>query len=379
MKLAYLTTDNRDDRKEYGRPEPFFGAGAGRVLEALRGLPDLEIHVVSCTRRPVAAPAKLADNVWFHSLHVPRIGWMRTAYAGCIVATRRLLRRIRPDVVHGQGTERDCSIAAVLSGFPAVVTVRGNMRAIARFYSARPFSYLWTAARLESFALPRAAGVICITSYTRRQVEDAARQTWLIPNAVNPAFFEVPSRPAAAPRLLCVGTICAHKNQVRLIKALDAWAKGRDGQLVFAGDGNDSDEYVRTFRALVAARPWCVCRGSLDEVGIREELSRSTLLVHPTLEDNCPNAVLEAMAAGVPVAAGAVGGVPDLVQDGVTGVLFDSRSEDAIARAVAGLLEAPGRCGEMGRMARQAALERFHPRRIAEQHRVVYREVIGAA
>ena len=48
----------------------------------------------------------------------PKIGWLRTLYQGCVRATRRKLREIQPDIVHGQGTERDCAIGAVLSGFP---------------------------------------------------------------------------------------------------------------------------------------------------------------------------------------------------------------------------------------------------------------------
>ena len=97
---------------------------------------------------------------------MPRIGWLRTGYQGCIRAARKKLREIQPDIVHGQGTERDCAISAAFSGFPNVVTVHGNMRKIARANCARPFSFLWLAARLEGFTLPRTDGVVCITRIT---------------------------------------------------------------------------------------------------------------------------------------------------------------------------------------------------------------------
>jgi hypothetical protein len=51
---------------------------------------------------------------------------------GCIRATRRRLRTLQPDLVHGQGTERDCALSAIFSGFPNVVTIHGNMAELAR-------------------------------------------------------------------------------------------------------------------------------------------------------------------------------------------------------------------------------------------------------
>ena len=63
---------------------------------------------------------------------VPKIGWMRTLFQGCVRATRKKIREIQPDIVHGQGTEADCAMSAVFSGFPNVLTLHGNMRAVAR-------------------------------------------------------------------------------------------------------------------------------------------------------------------------------------------------------------------------------------------------------
>ena len=95
------------------------------------------------------SPPKLAPNIFFHSLHVPKIGWMRTGYQGCIRAVRKKLKAIQPEIVHGQGTETDCAINAVFSGFPNVLTIHGNMRLIAKVNRVRPFSFPWLAARLE--------------------------------------------------------------------------------------------------------------------------------------------------------------------------------------------------------------------------------------
>ena len=123
-------------------------------------MPEVEVHVVSCLQQPVHSPEKLADNIFFHCLHVPKIGWLRTGYQGCIRAVRNKLKEIRPDIVHGQGTERDCAISAVFSGFPNVITIHGNMAELARLIpGAAVFITNGWRRGWKHFTLPRAGGV----------------------------------------------------------------------------------------------------------------------------------------------------------------------------------------------------------------------------
>src|SRR4051812_31056540 len=101
MRIAILTTDNREHQRTYQETVPRFGPAIEALLQGLAELAELEIHVVACTQRPMVAPEKLSPNTWFHLLHVPKIGWLRTGYNGCIRALRRKLREIEPDIVHG--------------------------------------------------------------------------------------------------------------------------------------------------------------------------------------------------------------------------------------------------------------------------------------
>ncbi|MGH8101031.1 MAG: hypothetical protein ACREIW_07020, partial [Chthoniobacterales bacterium] len=67
MKIAFLTTDNRENFRRYDLATPYFGTAPEALLQGFAGMPELEIHVISCTQRPMQSPKKLADNIWFHS------------------------------------------------------------------------------------------------------------------------------------------------------------------------------------------------------------------------------------------------------------------------------------------------------------------------
>jgi glycosyltransferase involved in cell wall biosynthesis len=374
MRIAVLTTDSREHYKHYQNAEPYFGSAPEALLRGFEEMPDLQVHVISCLRRKIASPQKIAANIWYHGLPVAPIGWLRTGYQGCIRAVGEKLRQIRPDIVHAQGTERDCAMEGAFSNFPRVLTIHGNMRHLARLNNARPFSYAWFAARLEHLVIPRFDGVICITKHTQRLVSERARQTWIVPNAVDPAFFQV--RPAfiSESAMVCVGTISYTKNQNGLIEALDPLRSELPFHVKFYGL-LPPDEYGRNFSRLLAARPWCHHEGLLDRAGLRKALGEAALLVLPSHEDNCPMVILEAMAAGIPVAAAAVGGIPELIQHESTGLLFPPDSPVAIKTAISRLLRERDFACQLATRARAEASKRFHPGPIAAEHLRIYGEV----
>jgi len=376
MKIAMLTSDGREVCRAYEKEEPGIAPAPEALLQGFAGMSGVEIHVLVCAQRSMKSPAKLAENIFLHCLTVPKIGWLRTGYQGCIRAVRRKLREIRPDIVHGQGTERDCAMSAVFSGYPNVLTIHGNMRLIAAINRARPFTFQWFSAQLEKFTIPRSNGVVCITSYTREAVVSLARKTWIVPNAVDSSFFEIERKPMALPQLVCVANVDKRKNQNALIRALDALQPQGKFELVFFGGANRSSTYGREFFELVEARPWCRYGGFVDRAALRQHLSTATGLVLASLEDNCPMVILEAMAAGISCAAAQVGGVPELIRLGETGWLFNPLSQESMATAVGQLLGDRDR--SMAARAQGEARKRFHPKVIAERHVEIYREVLSA-
>jgi glycosyltransferase involved in cell wall biosynthesis len=379
MRIAILTTDSREHYKDYANPNPYFGTAPEALLQGFAQLKEVEVHVLSCVRAPMKSPEKLASNIYYHDLLVPKIGWMRTLYRGCVSSVRRKLRDIQPDIVHGQGTERDCAISAVCSGFPNVLTIHGNMRLIAKVNRVKPFSYLWLAAKLENWTIPRSEGVVCITHYTESAVSDLARRTWVVPNAVDASFFEIDAQPSTqkVPRILCVGLVCMRKNQNAFIRALDSLAPQGKFEVLFLGLTQAGNSYDEEFLRLVRERPWCIYGGMADRAQLKQHFREATALALPSLEDNCPMVVLEAMAAGVPVIAAKVGGLPDLVEEGKTGFFCDPLDARSMAEVIEKIFRNNTVARELAKCAKGEARARFHPEAIARRHVEIYREVLS--
>ena len=379
IKVALLTTDSREHFKDYANPAPYFGTAPEALLEGFKLLPEeVEVHVVCCLQKmPASSPTKLAENIYYHALYVPKSGWMRTGYQGCIRAVRRKLNEIKPFIVHGQGTERDCAISAVFSGLPNVLTIHGNMRLVAKFLHAKPLTYYWFASKLERLCLKKTGGVVAISTYTQASVAPHARRTWLVPNAVHPSFFEVCRHPDRPPRILCVANIGVRKNQIGLIHSLEFLAKATPLKLVFAGGGSESDPYFQDFKDMVRNREWCEYRGPLDRAALQNEMALASVGVLASFEDNCPMVVLEAAASGIPFAASRVGGVPDLIEDNITGLLFDPSSQDEIRIAITRMLQDKHLARSVAATALTACRHRFSPEAVALEHLKIYNAVLN--
>lgn len=385
MKIALLTIDNRWLYREFGKEFPWFGMAPEALISGLAAMPGMELHVVSCTRYPLNSPEKLAPNVYFHSLHVPKFGWMQTGYLGCIRAVRRRLQLLQPDLVHGHGTEYEAAICAAHSGFPNVITLLGVMSEMARVLKARPGSFYWFAALLENYSLRRTAGVVANSRFTEEKVRLRTPRTWLVPNAVREAFFESPRTHSLPPSqgqrgthyppiLLNVGNVCAYKRQNELLDvAAQLHADGFRFKLEFLGRASPENPYAARFLARVKDKPYVEYHGfqSLSEVIARYD--QAAALIHVSKIESFGLVVAEALSRNLKFIGFDSGGVADIV----AGV------EDAEAfpeNDWANIQSALGRWLRTGAARPNSAAQtmrlRYHPTAIARKHLEIYREIL---
>ncbi len=143
--------------------------------------------------------------------------------------------------------------------------------------------------------------------------------------------------------------------------------------LLMIGDGPDRDDSEREARDLGVAADVRFL-GRIDTVA--PLLQQSDLFVLPTQSESFGLAALEAMACGVPVVGTRAGGLPEVVQDGITGILEPAGSVEAMGRRAVELLRDPARHATMA----QASAERarlFDADRIVPMYEQLYREVVG--
>ena len=297
-----------------------------------------------------------------------------------------LLRRQKVDVIHAhnQGAMLYAGLAGLLTGRPMVSTRHGTSRS-GEFFRPDP-SY-----RLLSRLMGHLCRyTICVggDSYNiaRRLDKVPESRLRLIYNGVDTARF---TRPAGARErvrdelglsgdhlvMISVGRLSYEKDQASLLKALDALREELPGlRLVLVGGGPEmeplkalSQELDLGSRALIL--------GERDDVP--DLLAAADLFVLPSLSEGISIALLEAMAAGLPIVATRVGGNHEVVDDGVTGILTPPASPSDLAQAIRALAADPGQARDMGQAGLMRAEQKFSLAATGRAYARLYEQALG--
>lgn len=381
MRVVQLTTDAREHYKDYNNPQPYFGTAPEALLEGFKLLPEeVEVHVLSCVQRvPVSSPERLAENIFYHALHVPKVGWLKTGFLGCVRAVRHKLREVQPDVVHGQGTERDCALSAVLSGYPNLVTIHGVMGTLHQTLGRKFFSYYRLAKELESYSIRRTDGVVCISSFVEQFAAPLARRTWSIPNAIRSLFFqELPSagRRAGPARLLNVATIYPLKQQVELLRELLELRAHVDFEVTFVGALRRDTPYGALFTQLLAEAN--ELHGGfrhmekVDETELLHLFDDSDALLHFSKEESFGLVFAEAQARGLALFVSDVGAIKEISRGNPDCYISNSLN----LTAARDWIQSGGYLRPKNSRLAKALSEKFSPRRVAEAHLDTYRSIL---
>jgi glycosyltransferase involved in cell wall biosynthesis len=275
---------------------------------------------------------------------------------------------------------------AVMVGVPAArlagVPVLAARRDLGHHLSAPQRLVLRGALALATRVLANAATV---AAQAARDDGVPASRLVVVPNGVDLDGFDaravrveepVPAELGVAPTVLMVGRMIHHVkgHDVFLRAAALVHREQPEVRFLIAGDG----ERERELRALARAL------GIVDRVrflGRRADvpalLARADLICHPARAEGLPNAVLEAMAAGRPLVATTAGGTPELVRDGVDGLLVPPDDAPALAGALLALLADPSRA-RFGHSARRRVEEELTLEHLAARTQRVYQEMVGA-
>jgi starch synthase len=364
-------------------PEVYGGAGVHveYLTRALEGLVDVSVHAFGGEGATVHAPDPgLADaNAALRTLSVDLR--MAAAVGDC-------------DVLHSHTWYADLAghLGSLLFDVPHVVTT----------HSLEPHRP-WKAEQLgggyrisswaEQVALHDAAAVIAVSNGMAESVLDAyptldPARLHVVHNGIDTEEYRpVPSTGVltrlgldeSQPYALFVGRITRQKGVEALLRSALSWP----GQLLVCASSPDTPEIAASvgglMKELQAARPGVVWVSEmLPRAELIEVLALATVFVCPSIYEPLGIVNLEAMACGTAVVASRVGGIPEVVDDGVSGVLVDLGDgfEERLSAAVVPLLSDPARAAAMGALGRARAVADFGWDAIAARTVDVYRSVL---
>jgi glycosyltransferase involved in cell wall biosynthesis len=308
-----------------------------------------DLHFVSLTTRGVLA----AD--------LERLGWPVTALEepgglqpGLVLRLAQLFRGIRADVVH---THDDRPLlygaaAARLARVPRVVHTRHGQ--MARNSRRRVLLF-----RLAAGLADRVACVSDDATSMAVREGVSPRRVLTIRNGIDLKRF-APTGPAPGGPVVTVARLSPEKDVATLVRAAAVAVRIMPSfRLEVAGDGACMPELRRLTAELRLAEHVRFHGGVRD---IPAFLGRAALFALSSAEEGISLALLEAMARGLPTVATRVGGNPEVVRDGETGLLVPPRDPDALARAMLRVLGDPEAARKLGEVGRQRVETHFDVR-----------------
>ena len=360
--------------------------GAGVHVEylarELRRLAEVEVH---CFGQPrLDATAHSPD---------PELATANAALQTLSVDVRIAAATADCDVLHSHTWYADMAghLSAMLNGRPHVVTMH-SLEPLRPWKAEQLGGGYRVSSWVEKTAVEGADAVIAVSQGMARDVLEAypavdPDRVHVVHNGIDadeyapsPAtdVLEQHGVDPGTPYALFVGRITRQKGLSHLLRA----ARDLPGQLVLCAGAPDTPEIAAETEQLVSdlqvARSGVVwIRDMLPRADVVQLLSHATVFVCPSVYEPLGIVNLEAMACGTAVVASAVGGIPEVVDDGRTGLLVPASDEAALAAALTSLLDDPARAEQLGRAGRARAVAEFGWDAIAARTLQVYEDVLS--
>ena len=299
----------------------------------------------------------------------------------------RQFRTLRPDIVHTRNLATlEAQVPALLAGVP--VRCHGEHGWEIDDVDARSRKNRWLRRALRPLMHQYIAVSQHISSYLQRGIGVVPARISHIYNGVDTQRFRPVGRQGwvserfGSPEVFVIGTVQrlqAVKDPLTLAEAFVKLIRERPElsasvRLVIVGAGPLRAELEAKLQD-GGVRHLCWLTGNRDDIPAL--LGGFDLFVLPSLAEGISNTILEAMASGLPVVATAVGGNPELVEDGVTGRLIAPASPAALAEAMSDYIDHPEWLGPHGRAGRRRAEERFSLDSMVASYTTLYASLLG--
>ena len=323
------------------------------------------VHVISTSPSPI-------EGVKVHKIGIGRLKPLSDLLS--VIECKKILGIVKPDLVHAHFVTDYGFLAALADYHPLVISPWGSDILI-----QAKNSLFWRKA--VKFVLGRADAITCTSNY----LYDAAKEYFpdcveavIIPFGVDSEVF----KPQAARKhrtgkkigtLKVLNSLCGNEYLIRAVPHILKTCP--DLRVFIAGPGDQKPYRVLAEKLGIAGHIEFV--GAITQQQAPDYLGSLDIFVMPSLSESFGVAALEAEAMSVPVVATRIGGIPEVVRDGETGILLKQRDAEDLASAVLKILCEEGLRNRMGAKGRQFVQERYDWNNNLDQMESLYRELIG--
>ena len=320
-----------------------------------------------------------AESIRQLGIPVTDLGMKFKRNLGAFFRIYRLLRKVKPDILHTLMFHANIPgrIIGRLTGVPIIISSERTMEMESRFR-------LW----LNQLTAHLADRITCVSQkvadFAIREIKIPQEKIIIIPNGISmDQYSHIRSLSEerislGLPEGLLIGTVSRAHPIKGLAILLDAFAMllidRPQVHLVLVGSGPQLHELQQQANKLGL-------EGHVIFLGERRDipsiLAAIDIFVLPSLFEGMPNAVLEAMASGLPVVATSVGGTPEVIMDGVTGLLVPPGNPTALTNAMVRLLEDPGLRSEMGQAAYMRVKQYYTQEQMVQKTELLYQDLMA--
>jgi glycosyltransferase involved in cell wall biosynthesis len=352
---------------------PDLGGAQSHVLDLLQGFHLVaDIHLATSAHGPLTEAA-VALGVSVHILPSLAHAINPLSDLRSVQESLQLIRDLRPTIVHLHSSKAGLigRVAARIAGVPAVFTAHGW-----GFKPGVPFIRRCLVWLSEAVVVPLAARIICVSDYdtqlARRYLPGDPKRFVAIHNGLSSdAELAVPDTDDVT--IIMTARFQEPKEQKLLLRAF-AMLDRPNAHIVFVGGGDELPMCEALAYELCIA-PRVQFLG--DRKDVSALLAQSQIFVLLSRYEGFPISLLEAMRAGLPVIASAVGGIPEQVEHCVTGLLTPRGDVQAVASALQILIDNAQLRREMGTAGRQKFLREFTVEQMIVQIRDVYNQALA--
>lgn len=293
---------------------------------------------------------------------------------------RKHIQDFNPDVVHFA-----MSGYILLTGLfglrkkKSLVTIHGIAFKEARQKETCKEKLVWYSNGIVEILL-RPANIIHLSkySYSLLSAHQKGRFT-IIPNAVNPRFFDLPLKTGTNNTIIYAGSIDANKNIIFLLTTLNSLlAKNIFYYLSVVGDFTDIHykEEVLSYINNHQLEQYVTFHGWLSQDKFQHELVKCNILMVSSKQESLPMVIAEGMSAGKVVVSSLTGGTPEMITDNFNGFLFDLSQPAVAVEILERLYNNNSLVQSIQLAARQTAIETYHSDKVAEKTIEFYKSVL---